>query len=139
MQEIVQQIKGRKTALRKFPFLLKQDILFPQNLNLEQASSQATAEFKAQFLHGKNFLDLTCGFGIDAFFLSRKFENVTLVEQNPELIEVVKHNWQVLGRKAVFVNDDLENFLNINSCRFDVVYLDPARRDVNNNNKKFKI
>ena len=73
MQEIVQQIKGRKTAEKKFPFLTKGGIVFPPNLNLEQASSQSTAEYKAQNLKGKSFLDLTCGFGIDAYFLSKNF------------------------------------------------------------------
>ena len=143
MQEIVQQIKGRKTAEKKFPFLTKEGIVFPPNLNLEQASSQSTAEYKAQNLTGKSFLDLTCGFGIDAYFLSKNFDEVTLIEQNSELISIVKHNWKTLGRKANFINKNLEEFLeNLrqaqidNFNKFDVVYLDPARRD-QQNKKKF--
>ncbi len=107
MQEIVQQIKGKKVAEKKFPFLLKEGIVFSPNLNLEQASSQSTAEFKSKNLKGKNFLDLTCGFGIDAYFLSQNFDEATLVEQNHELLEIVKHNWEMLGRKAIFVNENL--------------------------------
>lgn len=143
MQEIVQQIKGRKTAEKKFPFLTKEGIVFPPNLNLEQASSQSTAEYKAQNLKGKTFLDLTCGFGIDAYFLSQNFDEVTLVEQNPQLISLVESNWKTLGRKAHFINKNLEEFLeNLrqaqidNFNKFDVVYLDPARRD-QQNKKKF--
>lgn len=143
MQEIVQQIKGRKTAEKKFPFLTKEGIVFPPNLNLEQASSQSTAEYKAQNLKGKSFLDLTCGFGIDAYFLSKNFDEVTLIEQNPELISIVESNWKTLGRKAHFINKNLEEFLeNLrqaqidNFNKFDVVYLDPARRD-QQNKKKF--
>ncbi len=136
IQEIVQQIKGRKTAEKKFPFLLKDAIIFPPNLNLEQASSQSTAEYKAKDLKGKSVLDLTSGFGIDAYFLSQNFEEVTLVEQNPELIKNVEHNWKILHRKATFINQNLEEFLEINKEKFDVVYLDPARRD-QNNKKKF--
>ena len=136
MQEMVQQIKGKKVAQRKFPFLLKENIVFPPNLNLEQASSQSTAEFKADNLNGKKFLDLTCGFGIDAYFLSRNFEEITLVEKNPELLDLVKHNWEILNKKATFVNENLEHFLAKNSERFDVIYLDPARRD-SEKNKKF--
>ena len=143
MQEIVQQIKGRKTAEKKFPFLSKEGIIFPPNLNLEQASSQSTAEYKAQNLTGKSFLDLTCGFGIDAYFLSKNFDEVTLIEQNPELISIVESNWKTLGRKAHFINKNLEEFLeNLrqaqidNFNKFDVVYLDPARRD-QQNKKKF--
>ena len=143
IQEIVQQVKGKKVAHRKFPFLLKENIVFPPNLNLEQASSQSTAEYKAEALKGKSFLDLTSGFGIDAYFLSQNFEEVTLVEQNPELIKIVEHNWKTLDRKANFINQNLEAFLeNFGQSQtdkkisFDVVYLDPARRD-QHNKKKF--
>ena len=136
MQEIVQQIKGKKVAQKKFPFFLKEGIVFPPNLNLEQASSQSTAEFKAQKLKGKKFLDLTSGFGIDAYFLSKNFDEITLIEQNTELLEIVKHNWGILERKANFINENLENFLANNQEQFDVIYLDPARRD-DHKNKKF--
>ena len=143
IQEIVQQIKGRKTAQKKFPFLMEDHLVFPPNLNLEQASSQSTAEYKGKNLIGKSFLDLTSGFGIDAYFLSQNFEKVTLVEQNSDLIKIVEHNWKVLNRKANFINQNLEEY--IESLResqtdiytkFDVIYLDPARRD-HNNKKKF--
>ena len=136
MQELVQQIKGRKVAEKKFPFLNKENVIFPPNLNLEQASSQDTAEYKAQFFKGKKFLDLTCGFGIDAYFLSQNFEKITLIEQNTELLDIVKHNWEVLGRKANFINQKLEDFLKNNKEKFDFIYLDPARRD-NHNRKVF--
>ena len=136
MQEIVQQIKGKNVAQKKFPFLLKDDIVFPPHLNLEQASSQATAEFKAQSLMGKKFIDLTCGFGIDAYFLSQNFTEVTLVEQNADLLKTVEHNWNILNKEAKFINENLENFLEKNKEKFDLIYLDPARRD-ENKNKKF--
>ena len=136
MQEIVQQIRGKKVAQKKFPYLLKDGIIFPPNLNLEQASSQATAKFKAQSLKGKSFIDLTSGFGIDAYFLSQNFEEVTLVEQNSDLLEIVKHNWKTLEREADFINENLENFLKQNQQKFDLIYLDPARRD-EHKNKKF--
>lgn len=136
MQEIVQQIKGKKVAQKKFPYLLKEGIVFPPHLNLEQASSQATAEFKAKNLNGKSFIDLTSGFGIDAYFLSQNFEEVTLVEQNADLLEIVKHNWGILGKKAEFINENLENFLTQNQQKVDLIYLDPARRD-KHKNKKF--
>ena len=135
INEITQQIKGKKVAQKKFPFLLRDGLVFPPNLNLEQASSQPTAEYKAKNLKGKSFLDLTSGFGIDAYFLSQNFDEVTLVEQNTELLETVKHNWNILGRKANLINENLENFLQKNSQKFDLIYLDPARRDAQKNKK----
>lgn len=136
MQEIVQQIKGKQVAQKKFPFLLKEGIIFPPQLNLEQASSEKTALYKSEILKGKKFLDLTSGFGVDAYYLSKNFDEVTLVEQNSELLEIVENNWAVLERKAQFINQKLEDFLKENEDQYDVVYLDPARRD-NNKNKVF--
>ncbi|MGL6127380.1 class I SAM-dependent methyltransferase [Chryseobacterium artocarpi] len=133
IQEIVQQIKGRQVAERKFPFLLKDGIVFPPQLNMEQSSSEKTALYKSEILKGKKFIDLTSGFGIDAYYLSQNFEEVTLIEQNTELLEIVEHNWSVLERKARFINRKLEDFLNENQEYFDTVYLDPARRDQNKN------
>ncbi|WP_411911991.1 class I SAM-dependent methyltransferase [Chryseobacterium salviniae] len=136
MHEIVQQIKGKQVALKKFPFLLKEGILFPPQLNLEQSSSEKTAVYKSALLKSEKFIDLTAGFGIDAYYLSENFNEITLVEQNPDLLEIVRNNWNVLGKKATFINQKLEKFLAENKEVFDVVYLDPARRD-NNRNKVF--
>lgn len=136
MQQIVQQIKGKQVAQKKFPFLLQEGVIFPPQLNLEQASSEKTALYKSEILKGKKFIDLTSGFGIDAFYLSKNFDEVTLVEQNAELLEIVENNWTILGRKAQFINQKLEDFLNENEEEFDIIYLDPARRD-NNKNKVF--
>ncbi len=133
MSEIVQQIKGKKVAEKKFPFLLKDGIVFPPNLNLEQASSETTANYKNQLLKGQTFVDLTAGFGIDAYFVSQNFQKTTLVEQNLELLKIVRHNWEILGQKALFINDHLEDFLEQNQEKFNCVYLDPARRNAEKN------
>lgn len=133
MQEIVQQIKGKQVAQKKFPFLLKEGVVFPPQLNLEQSSSEKTALYKSGILKGKKFIDLTSGFGIDAYYLSENFEEIILIEQNAELLEIVRHNWNILGKKALFLNQKLENFLAENNKNFDVIYLDPARRDQNKN------
>jgi hypothetical protein len=133
MHEIVQQIKGKQVAQKKFPFLLKQGIIFPPQLNVEQSSSEKTAQYKSRLLEGEKFIDLTTGFGIDAYHLSENFKEITLIEQNPDLLEIVRNNWNILGKKATFVNQKLEGFLKENKEVFDVIYLDPARRDSNKN------
>lgn len=132
MVELVQQIKGRKVALQKFPFLNHPGIVFPAGLSLEQSSSQFTAKYKANLVGGNSMADLTAGFGIDAAFLSRNFQQTVLVEQNGALLDAVKHNWSILGKKAEFVNKDLREFIWENHS-FDFVFLDPARRDSNKN------
>ena len=131
MADLVQQIKGHKVGAKKFPSLLEFPIIFPPNLNLEQTSSENTAKYKANLVSGKSMLDLTSGFGIDAYFLSQNFSDVTLVERNSELLDLVKINWKSFGKEANFISSELEHFLNDTKSTFDVVYLDPARRDQN--------
>lgn len=127
--EIVEQIKGKNVAAKKFPFLLKENIIFPPNLNLEQSSSEQTSKYKSQLFSGEKFVDLTSGFGIDAYFLSENFTEITLVEKNAELLKIVAHNWKILNKKANFKNENLEDFLDKNVKKMDLIYLDPARRD----------
>lgn len=133
MLEIVQQIKGKNVSAKKFPYLLREDILFPPHLNLEQSSSETTALYKSNLFQGESFIDLTSGFAIDAFYLSKNFKNCTLVERNNDLLITVQHNWQILNKKATFINHDLTDFLKVNTDKFDLVYIDPARRDENKN------
>ncbi|MXS73025.1 methyltransferase [Flavobacteriaceae bacterium W22] len=133
MQEIVQQIKGKLVAQKKFPFLLKEGIIFPPQLNIEQSSSEITAKYKSDNLKGDRFIDLTSGFGIDAYYLSENFKEITLIEQNAELLAIVRNNWGILKKKAKFISKKLEDFLEENNENFDVIYLDPARRDQNKN------
>ena len=82
IQEIAQQVKGKQICRKKFPFLDRENIIFPPHLNLEQSSSESAARYKSRLVKGKTFLDLTSGFGIDAYFLSQNFEEITLVERN---------------------------------------------------------
>ncbi|WP_407484166.1 class I SAM-dependent methyltransferase [Elizabethkingia meningoseptica] len=137
IQEIAQQVKGRQAAEKKFPFLLQEGIIFPPQLNLEQASSEATASFKANLFSGESLLDLTCGYGIDAYYISKNFNTATLVEQNEKLLQIVAHNWLILNKiNTCYLNLDLNDFLAQNKQQFSLIYLDPARRD-SHNRKKF--
>lgn len=130
-KEIVHQIQGHRIASKKFPFLNEKGFVFPPHLNLEQSSSEETARFKAESFSGNSLLDLTCGFGIDAYFISKNFKKVTLVEQNQELLKIVQSNWGKLEKEAAFICLDSLDFLMQNEERFDWIYLDPARRDKN--------
>jgi len=136
--ELAQQILGRQIAQKKFPFLLAENIIFPPHLNLEQASSEAAARYKQSFISGRNGIDLTGGMGIDSFFLSQNAESYYFTEPNKQLLEIVRHNFSVLGRKNInILNQTAENFLEQNRQQFDFIFLDPSRRDKNQNKKFF--
>jgi hypothetical protein len=135
--ELIQQIQGKKIAQKKIPFLYENNqIIYPPHINLEQSSSQNTAIFKKSIIKGKTGVDLTGGSGIDSFFLSENTENFYFVEPNHELIEIVKHNFSILGKKNVkFINKTAEDFISDNTSLFDFIYIDPSRRDENKNKK----
>ena len=127
------QIEARQILSKKVPsWASNPDLLFPKHLSLEQCSSELTAKYKASLVeNGDVFVDLTGGLGIDSYFLSEKFKTSYYVECQKELCNLAEHNFAVLGRKITIVNFDAETFLNQN-LKFDLVYIDPARRDIYN-------
>jgi len=131
---IAAQIKGRQKARYKLPlFYANKSIVFPPSLNLEQSSSEATAQFKAVWVkeivgETNAGIDLTGGFGIDSFFLSRNFKAWHYIEPKTELLEIVRHNFETLGIDNVsFHNETAEAFLG-SQTEASFVYIDPSRR-----------
>lgn len=140
MAAAVQQIEGRRTAREKWPSLLQYDnYIYPPRLNREQASSEAAAYNKAgivQDLHKGScdtldIADLTGGMGIDSIaFASIPNARVTYIERDAELCRLMEHNVKALGLSNVRVHcgDSLE-WLRQQDRRFDLIFVDPARRD----------
>lgn len=138
----LQQIAGWQTAQKKLPsWAAVEDIIYPPHLNMEQCSSEQTARYKESLAIGywplavsSSFVDLTGGFGIDFYFMVKglrtegKGVRAVYVEHNPELCEIARHNFHVLGLEAEVVNDEAEDYLKKMS-HADFIYLDPARRD----------
>ena len=124
------QIRALQKVRTKIPSWYRFDLTFPPLLSVEQASSEQTARFKAALFSGQRMADLSGGMGVDAYFFAQHFERVTYVEQNPELTELARHNFAVLGARNIeVVNSDAAQFLKDNREPFDLLYLDPARRD----------
>ncbi len=135
--EIAQQLKGLQVAKQKFPTLYQtENIYFPPSVNLEQASSEATANYKASLVKGKKIIDLTAGLGIDSIAFANSFDEVIHIEQNPDLSEIVNHNVQALNKNITCYNLTFDEYFKANPTeKFDVIYLDPARR--NESGRKF--
>lgn len=130
---VLNQIEARQLLQKKVPsWASNPDLLFPRHLSIEQCSSELTAKYKVSIINGGDvFVDLTGGLGIDSFFLSEKFKTSYYVENQKELCDLAEHNFAVLGRKITVINSDAETFLNQN-LKFDLVFIDPARRDIYN-------
>lgn len=132
---ILDQIKARQKAKVKILQWLEHhdDIIFPPSDILEQASSNATAHYKASLFEGKNFIDLTGGAGIDFWAISKNFKRSTCVDQNPNAINLIAHNMTLFQRKNIdTIESKAENYLK-ETDNTDLIYIDPQRRD---NNKK---
>ena len=130
---VLNQIEARQLLSKKVSsWASNPDLLFPKHLSIEQCSSELTAKYKASIIEGGDvFVDLTGGLGIDSYFLSEKFKSSYYIENQKELCDLAEHNFGVLGRKITIVNSDAESFLSKNQ-NFDLVIIDPARRDIYN-------
>lgn len=113
IKEIAVQIESRQQIQKKLPkWYANPKLLFPKKSNLEQASSEFTAEFKANLVQGKSVLDLTGGSGVDTFAFSKVFEQVDYVEPNVELCALARHNFKVLNANINVIESTAENFYN---------------------------
>ena len=129
-QELAEQIEAKKKCQKKLPtWFNTSKIFYPNKLNIEQCSSEITAEYKAQIVSGKTLVDLTGGLGIDTYFFSKKMEEVFHCEIDKNLSDIAAYNLDVLGVENVkaIPLDGLE-FLRSSDGEFDWLYIDPSRR-----------
>ncbi len=123
---VASQVKYLRRAESKLPLWFAARCVIPP-LAFEQSSSEATAIHKDYA--GKLAIDLTCGLGVDAFWLSRRFERVIAIERDADLVAVARENFRRLGADDIeVVNVSAEEFLSRTELRADLVYADPDRR-----------
>ena len=136
---ILSQINGIQKAKNKLPeFYNNPNIVYPIKLSMEQCSSEQTAIFKSKIISGNSLIDLTGGFGIDSFYFAKQFKQVTTIEQNQELFDLVKSNFENLKADNIeLVNSTAEEFLQTTNKKATIVYIDPSRR--NENQRVFKL
>ncbi len=132
-RDILNQIVCLAKAKNKLPtFYATQNIYYPSRVSMEQCSSEIAAEYKANLVSGKYLVDLTGGFGVDAMAFAKRFENVVHCEKDAALSQIAKHNFETMDLSNIetFAGDGLD-FLNGTTENFDVIYIDPSRRDEN--------
>ena len=132
---LAQQISGRRKAKTKLPTWYKtRNIIYPISLNLEQCSSEATAQFRGEaiknlLIERRKVVDLTGGLGVDSFFLENYFSETVYVEPDQSVLEIAKHNNKLLGSNGVaYINQKAEEFLKTNKTSVSLFYIDPSRR-----------
>lgn len=130
-QELIEQIEAKKRCQNKLKtWYNTPNIYYPNKLNIEQTSSEITAEYKANLVSGKSLIDLTGGFGVDCFYFSKKVVSVSHCEINPSLSEIVNYNFKQLKCNNIktIVGDGIK-YLKNTSENFNWIYIDPSRRN----------
>lgn len=120
------QVKYLQRARRKLPSLFAARCVIP-SLAYEQSSAEEVAA--AREWAGALCVDLTCGLGVDALYLSKRFEKVVTIERDPLLAEVARYNFGLLGAHNIeVVCASAEDFVGNFSGRADLIFADPDRR-----------
>ncbi len=129
-KEIIEQIEAKKRCKTKLPtWFNSENIYYPNKLNIEQTSSEITAKYKSELIKGESIVDITGGFGVDSFYFSKCFKNVTHYEIDETLSQIVKHNYKQLGVDNITtIHSDGLEYLENNNQTFDCIYVDPSRR-----------
>lgn len=134
--KLSEQITSRRKAKDKLPaYYNTAGIIYPPSHNLAQSSSEVTALYKraimGRFITGSQAsgVDLTGGFGVDTYFLSKKLHKIHYVEPDADLVEIARHNHKLLGAANIEYHcATAEEFLSATRGTFDFIFLDPSRR-----------
>lgn len=123
---VATQVKNLQKARTKLPSYFAVQAIVP-TLAYEQSSSEECAVHK--HLSGAVVLDLTCGLGVDAFALSKRFNRVVTVERNEIVAEVARENFRRLSANNIeVVCASAEEYVAHCTEHFDWCFSDPDRR-----------
>lgn len=125
-------IEGRRKLRDKVPsWHAFPEIDYPDSIALEQCSSEEAARYKQAFVpEGGRIADLTGGLGVDCWMMSRRAATAHYCERDAGRAAAAQHNFAVLGAGNITVHEgDGIAWLEGQPERFDLIYLDPARRD----------
>lgn len=132
----VVQIECRRKYRHKLPnFISSPSRIFPSSLAAEQASHEAVVSFHAR-LAGTDLkiLDMTAGLGVDAMAFASNGNNVTAIDSDSFKAECLLYNAKIENLDHLeVINGDSVKWLKNHEGFFDLIYIDPARRDSHNN------
>lgn len=133
----ITQIACRKKAVKKIPELANR-IVYPAEVSIEQCTSEILAKFHASlFENCTSVADLTCGLGIDSYYISQVAGKVASLEANPEIANAATFNFHRLGRHNIDVRHcRAEDFLETSCDTFSAMFADPSRRTANDSHSR---
>ncbi|AUC81563.1 SAM-dependent methyltransferase [Lacinutrix sp. Bg11-31] len=130
-KELVNQIEAKKKCQKKLPtWFSTKNIYYPNKLNIEQTSSETTAQYKSNLVCGDALIDLTGGFGVDCYYFSKQVKNVFHCEINENLSKIVQHNYKQLNVDNITcIAKSGITALEEEKKHYNWIYIDPSRRN----------
>lgn len=127
---IAEQLASHPLLKRKHPSLVDMGVLCEKSV-LEQSTAEEVARYRASRYSGGSFIDCTGGMGVDTMHLAKSFETGVFCELDVARAKLFQWNASVISPKIdleVVIGDSIE-YLKTSNKRFDLLFIDPARRD----------
>jgi len=137
VQELANQIISKQKSKHKLSsWFNNKNIYYPPKVNIEQTSSEITANYKSTLIKGDTIIDITGGFGVDCYYFANYFKEAVHCEINDDLSTIVNYNYkQLMVHNIVTFSGNGIEYLRNSKKIFDCIYIDPSRR----NDKKGKV
>lgn len=138
----ITQIECRQRTARKLPTLNADPLfMYPSTLSAEQCTSELVAQLHAQIV-GKatNMIDLTAGLCVDAYHIAANVSHVVAVERDSTIADISRYNMRRMRSNVEVVCADCQQYVADavnNGSSFDVIFVDPARRDKTTSRRVF--
>ncbi len=130
------QLQLTSKIKKKLPLFSQRECYVPERINLEQASSQATAYYKKRFVApADNVADLTGGLAVDFFALMQVASKGVYHDLSPRCVQAANYNGAKLLPEEIhlsitYMEGDsllqLPRLVQQEHC--SLIYADPARR-----------
>ncbi|MDE6378590.1 MAG: RsmD family RNA methyltransferase, partial [Duncaniella sp.] len=140
MERILQQECREKCAKKLSLTLSNPDFRFPSTALAEMCTSDEVAEIHASMVPARSsILDMTAGLGIDVIHFANHGNTLTAIEMDRHSAQVLRDNISLLNltdRVDVICADSI-SWLDDNNRHYDVIFIDPARRDASGRHFSF--
>lgn len=137
LRSAVKCIEGWRKLSKKLPqWAIYADVLIPDPVMVEQASSHETALYKTRFVprdtDTATIVDLSGGLGVDSsLFAQVQGSSIHYLDKSPSRVALARHNFSALGLPNISTHTgsaEVEGLALVSQLTPDLVYIDPDRR-----------
>ena len=95
-------------------------------------TSEVVAKYHATIIgEVDSFLDMTGGLCIDDYYIADNVKELLSIEKNEQTADISRYNMSEMRKNISVISGDSAEYLRGDVRRYDAIYIDPARRGVN--------